>query len=181
MSIIDFIILYIQHLEQLESWLQEQSIEKELADTLAESELQRDIFQRQYLQQKEESDLLIERGMEINDYLGKLDVLMFGVGVVTGVTMKEQVEIEIVKVEKGKDGMRRRADPHLKSLNECALYYKLESDSKKLIDSLKQLSATLNAMQDITHSIEESSSVQQSLQETEDQFNVNILNICFAT
>ncbi len=112
--------------------------------------------------------------MEINEYMGKLDVLMFGVGVVTGVAMREQVEIEIVKVEKGKDGMRRRADPHLKSLNECALYYKLENDSKRLIESLKQLSATLNAMQDISQSIEESSSVQQSLQETEDQFNVNI-------
>ena len=148
-------------------------MDKELSITLMDAKIQRDMFKRQYDQQKEESDILIERGWEINDHLGKLDVLLFGPGAkTTGQPMKEQVEIMIVKVEKSKNKMMKKADPYLKELNECAQYYQMEYDSKKLAEGTKSLSSRLTGLVDIGLSVEESETIQKSLQDIEDQFTV---------
>ena len=115
---------------------------------------------------------MIERGWEINEHLSKLDVMMFGEGVITGATMKEQVEVMIVKVEKGKNNMMKRADPHLSQLNDCAQYYRLEHDSKRLSDSLKLLSVSLISLVDISQTLEDNKLIHKSVQDMNQQFKV---------
>ena len=147
-------------------------METELSECLSDAELQRDIFKRQYDQQKEDSDLLIERGWEVNEHLSELDMMMFGEGVVTGKVTKEQLEVAIVKVEKGKDKMMKMAEPRLKQLNECLQYYQLEASSRKLSDSFKQISGSLFSLVGIGRTLEEGRGIQKALQEVEEQFMV---------
>lgn len=165
--------VFFKYLEQLQSWLEDQSLGKtELADNLNDAELQRDIFNRQYNQQVEECNLLIERGWEVNDHQGKLDALMFGEGVVTGKIMKEKVDMSIVEVEKAKNDMMKKAEPHMKQLNDCVLLYQLEKNSRRLTEDLKLLSGKISGLPDVGQTLEESDEIQSSMEHIEKQFKV---------
>ena len=144
----------------------------ELSDNLSEAELQRDIFKRQYDQQMEESNSLIERGWEVNAKIGELDKKMFGKNVVTGQNVRDKLEITVVKVEKGKDSMLKKAEPQLTLLLQCVEYYTLEQTSRKLNDTFNQISSTLSKLVGIGRDLNEAQRLQESAQSVEELFTV---------
>ena len=144
----------------------------ELSDNLSEAELQRDIFKRQYDQQTEESNSLIERGWEVNAKIGELDKKMFGKNVVTGRNVRDKLEITVVKVEKGKDSMLKKAEPQLTLLLQCVEYYTLEQTSRKLNDTFNQISSTLSKLVGIGRDLNEAQRLQESAQSVEELFTV---------
>ena len=144
----------------------------ELSDNLSEAELQRDIFKRQYDQQMEESNSLIERGWKVNAKIGELDKKMFGENVVTGRNVREKLEITVVKVEKGKDNMLKKAEPQLTLLLQCVEYYTLEQTSRKLNDTFNQISSTLSKLVGIGRDLNVAQRLRESAQNVEQLFTV---------
>lgn len=161
-----------EHLIQLDSWIQVSVSQVELSDNLSEAELQRDIFKRQYDQQTEESNSLIERGWEVNAKIGELDKKMFGKNVVTGRNVRDKLEVTVVKVEKGKDSMLKKAEPQLTLLLQCVEYYTLEQTSRKLNDTFNQISSTLSKLVGIGRDLNEAQRLQESAQSVEELFTV---------
>ena len=157
---------------QLNSWLQESAnTEVDLADNFSDAQLQLDIFERQYQQQKDSQELLITRGQEISNLIDQLDRDVFGC-TMRDIKIRETLEKMVSKMEEGKAKMASEAGPRLVLLEECVQYHLLEQRSHKLNVTLNQVSASLSRLVGVGHNLEEARSLDQSVRDVEEKLEV---------